>query len=59
MMTWLILAAISILILALCVRATYRFAFREGREQGLSESFQLYGGTRRALDKAPPQRDPD
>ncbi|MGF6313415.1 hypothetical protein ABIB82_007585 [Bradyrhizobium sp. i1.8.4] len=52
MMTSLIFAAAAILLLALCVPMAYRMGFREGREQGFSESFKLYGGIRRTPDNA-------
>ncbi|WLA50758.1 hypothetical protein [Bradyrhizobium elkanii] len=45
--TFAVLIAGSVLLLALSVVFAYRMGFREGREQGLSESYLLYGSTRR------------
>ncbi|WLA88832.1 hypothetical protein [Bradyrhizobium elkanii] len=50
--TLMVLIAGSVLLLALSVVVAYRMGFREGREQGLSESYLLYGSTRRAPENA-------
>ncbi|MGN8549119.1 hypothetical protein ACQPTN_32405 [Bradyrhizobium sp. 13971] len=50
--TLMVLIAGSVLLLALSVLVAYRMGFREGREQGLSESYKLYGSTRRTSEIA-------
>ena len=43
MLTGFLLASGIVLILALCGGISYRIGYRHGREQGLTDSYLLYG----------------
>lgn len=50
MMTLLI--AVGSILIPLSIWRAYRIGFRDGREQGYSESFQLFGGMRGTPEKS-------